>query len=288
MANERSWLLRHCIREGALPGHSQTIAYLTQCADALNGSDSCDFPPACTADHRFGSLPLGSACVDSDQCQSGECKHAPYECGTCVAPLAEGETCGGSVHCAPHLVCRSEEPPVGTCQKPPRTIPVVADGEPCSRLTFERIDCSEPTSRCLKVRDGNPVCGPRRRFGEFCGEGDCERGLACVASACAAPLSVGAPCTGDRECMYGLRCDGSTKRCATYGGEGETCGSFTDCLQGLRCDAGRCVRAAQEGQPCDASASSPPCESPLDCIRGVCKLLSADVCGSARDQRLSR
>ena len=91
--------------------------------------------------------------------------------------------------------------------------------------------------------------------------------------ACAALVTVGAPCSGvsgvGDPCTVDAFCDFQSGKCATRVAKGGACtGSSASCQDGLYCDASSkaCATAIADGQPCAAPI---PCASSI-CVNGIC------------------
>ena len=118
------------------------------------------------------------------------------------------------------------------------------------------------------VANNIPMLG---NIGDDCsGDEECNPGLICDESLCAAPGNVeeGMPCFRTAECAEGLYCDNILAACAPSGEAdlGGSCGTTGDCQAGLVCmPAGF---SGQCGQPGELDVGD-ACEGYFDCIAGL-------------------
>ena len=290
-----------CATQSALPGSGVTSATLEACASALNESP-CEFPagPPQACDFK-GSLPGGTACTDSLQCQSGLCEGQfsfnpggesdSRMCGTCQAAANIGGNCnaGGCSTGACITQDTTASMPTYTC-----TAIVQGDvGAPCDDLTAlcqTGLYCAAQTGTCTPLGTIGTPCGD----GSPGDPGGCLAPLACVGSPGAATCSSGAPgasCSYDLDCSPGLGCSASGQCVSiTWANPGEACGDAVRCLVGTCSSAGgsglprpavdggslagTCPTVVPDGQPCSGGT----CDTFSECFAGTCGLFDSAVC----------
>jgi hypothetical protein len=281
---QRSQLVGQCSLLDALPGSSFAKS-AKACADALEGwGCNLELPWACQW-FAPGTLAAGASCAEAGQCESNRCiggaacanwacpgattqiagMATASVCGTCAAVGNVGDPCfsGGYGACAAGASC-------GGASFVCIATPSGAEGSRCDGVTA-------PCDPGLVCSSTSSTCEPPLTEGESCSSsGDCAAGLDCIATTCAKPRHVGAPCneTGPSDCAPGLVCDLSTGACATltWAEPGEPCGATAACLRGS-CPAsgtatGTCPAALQAGQPCGPSNDA--CDDGLLCVDLVC------------------
>lgn len=202
----------------------------------------------------------------------------------------EGEACRRDAECSPHdagveCVVRTGSGCEGTCRRH-RLV-----GEEC--LTGGHPACAPPAV-CLLPGDGRTgVCAPPAGANQNCdvdgGRLGCPQDYRCSSGRCLPQLPAGTGCSNDADCLGGLRCEGTPKRCGggpDAGGVGAACqGSSPNnapCQRCLSCFPGQpdggglhCVAAAARGASCAAA----PCEVGSICSNGTC--LAPAATGSA-------
>ncbi len=172
------------------------------------------------------------------------------------------------------------------CEPTPGTL---ANGAPCGR----EVQCA--STQCVTKGELCGVCAEPIQAGGACTAGEeCERGLACINSACTALGTEGssctaAPCTSTLACVNGM--------CVKPVAAGAACMKMNgvdncDKLQGLYCNAMNVcqqVKLVAAGQPCGflnmeivGCASNGFCRVPMGMMSGTCIAPAAD--GAACDQ----
>lgn len=143
---------------------------------------------------EFEPGPLGAACMQNEQCQSGQC----HSEGFCTAACGAHSDCPG-MHCEGGQCLPGE----------PR-----APGTPCDGDE----QCVDGT-RCAEF-------GPSRLCATFCADG-CPMGSACVGDVCGpAGLVLGEICASNEECASGI-CAGT---CTQLCDDTNPCPGDFDCL----------------------------------------------------------
>jgi hypothetical protein len=252
-----------CQNQATLPGSGMTIAALEACASALDISP-CDEAPPPEACSFFGSLPGGSSCADSIQCQSGYCAGQQVE--TIDGPLTP-LTCGS---CAPGVVVLGPEAGAGAA----------CDNGGCQAGLF----CSPQASLCQPLEDAGARC---------CCQGVCAGPSVCdgtdgVNNTCLS-LADGGACNEDLECSPGLGCIlGECSPAVTWASAGQPCNQAVRCIFG-GCSsmdsppdggwAGTCSTFIADGQPCAVDPfSPPPCDPFSECFEGTCMPIDNETC----------
>jgi len=235
------------------PGQAYDQARADACAAALSkldclAYDATTIPVECRA---RGTLADGASCDLESQCASGQCYHAnpaSAACGVCKPFAGLGEDCSDN-NCDPSFVC---------------------------------------------VRN---QCVAKKRLGEACNSTDkpCLTMLNCIGGACVGPAGIDQPC-GDGSplpaCDFTkeLTCNAATDpgKCVPvpYANLGERCGADTSkglpifCRDGHcpgmeQLKIGACTAYATRDQACNLDL---PCESPLECLSGTCRLRDPASC----------
>jgi hypothetical protein len=231
--------------------------------------------PAC-ADAFSPRVEPGGTCSSVVSC-AGDAACAGATCpGACVARAGINAPCDVGQPCADGLYC-------GLPSR--RCLAAVDRGSPCA-LSLSGNPC-EPGSWCDATMPANPVCRAAKGRGEGCvrdeecaggarclrnrcaaglaGDGcladdDCGAILACAGGRCVEPLAPDVACAeAGPPCAEGLACTSSAgaSLCRPRLLPGAPCGPGAACDLG-RCEAGRCVRAAADGEACaDAAACLP-------------------------------
>ena len=226
IARIRARFERVCENQFALPGSGVTAASLDACAAALDASP-CELPEGLPVACDFrGSLSAGAPCMDSIQCESGQCagtasytpvgQATPFTCGTCDPLLMMGDVCVRGGFCPPGSICMTTDT---TAKVPNYTCTPISYGDVgavCDDLAAKcqlGVYCDAQTGRCAKLGGA----------GASCGETPPPPGNP---GGCIAPLS----CTGIS----------GTPTCSSGGGAGALCLYDSDCSPELGCIAGPC------------------------------------------------
>ncbi len=168
----------------------------------------------------------------------------------CEAPAASSGSCNASTNCQAGLWCDTTSTN-NSCGVPLSTGKA---GDPC---------------------DSNTPCGT---------------GLACISSACRAPVADGASCNANTDCQVGSSCDlAGTHVCRARKAKGVSCASLSagDCAAGLYCSSLAsltCVDRVALGSACGSSA---PCVETARCntTTGNCEALfsAGTTCSTGSD-----
>jgi hypothetical protein len=221
------------------------------CEELVHGNA---VPEACQPP---GTLPTGSACASSDQCQTGRCvRSSGQQCGACGEVAQAGQGCG-STPCARDLVCLN-----GTCAQRGGA------GAPCGAM-------NPPCKSGLTCRSGSCAVPVYGRAGDRCGmlgDSPCGIGLFCRSNACTPVTRAGQACdTPGMQCSTFHFCDPATRQCTAIRGArlGEACGATTLCTEGYCAGrpTGRCDARVPDGQPCMNPES---CQVGSSCQNNVC------------------
>lgn len=181
-----------------------------------------DSPPQELDQVEPGSLVLGLACTQDDQCRSGRCSSIAGARGVCV--------CNEDDDCGPGNFCNmGVDVQVNACQ------PLKADGESCAAI------------------DGGRTClGGRCSWGRCYTPGGAAMGETCYVDAACAKGKCSSidgtkgqcVCKDDPDCGAGFWCDAGldTKlnACKRKLDKGEVCGKVGDINVGHRCKSGKC------------------------------------------------
>ena len=186
-------------------------------------------------------LPAGSACLASNDCQSGlRCAtDAMGMNGKCATYGTAGAPCSpGAVACAGGFYCDTASK---TC-KPQRE-----RGAACTGLS----DCKSGLG-CVGHLPQMPgsmgTCGPLLDAGQACVPGSvgCPGDMPCdpATRTCKARGTAGASCVSDNDCDLASYCDGATKKCAAWVVYGAAC---TPAIGGSSdpCAIGSCENASK-------------------------------------------
>jgi hypothetical protein len=210
--------------------------------------DEC--PGKCSA-----LLAAGDPCKKSDQCENGlMCT----DDGTCAAPVAEGDACGGDVggSCAPGMSCIGEDTETskpGTCRATSDLFKAKLN-DPCD---YDSGMLCEADLSCIASRNGVAVsltCAERVGSGDACHFGaptQCPDGEYCdadintgvVEGQCHALPKAGDACVdipGSGSCSAGLICDVDQK-CHPVNRLGQPCVSDDGCAS-ERCVSSKCAK----------------------------------------------
>jgi hypothetical protein len=233
-----------CDAELSALGTGATSAALASCGGALSQL-GCAMSPTTWPSQCFvaGSLPNGSNCQFSSQCQSTYCNPTSAFCGTCADRVAAGGNCLPyedlrSVGCGPGLLCTHSD----TCEPP------LAAGAPCQQGGRQ---CDPPLA-CLQM-GSNFVC--------------------------AQPLAIGgSPCDAYFDtCAGNAWCDVSSRTCTAATGLsigtacdtlGDPCGAGEYCKPTDGGTMGVCAADLPVGSPC---GGVDVCVPPAACVNGVCQ-----------------
>lgn len=179
-------------------------------------------------------------------------------------PSPDGASCALGAECAGKF-CKRDRAACGVCSRLP------AAGEAC----LSNILCGGDLV-CIHGR-----CSKRPRLGESCSNtSDCLGESSCFKGKCAVPAKIGQPCDflGEtaRDCGKGLTCN-AENRCVRprWVNVGGTCNLESLCTGGATCIGDQCVRKGAERESCGGIH---PCQTPLQCIDGVCTRLDRARC----------
>jgi hypothetical protein len=272
-ARERARFVQVCTGYASLPGSEITGQELDACATAIQAAGCAGslLPAACDL---VGSLPTGTPCNESFQCQGGVCFQAAVAgdaassdsvCGQCVAVATLGQPCTGN--CATGTVC-DESLATPTCV----AVTQVGSGAACDGV---KTVCSAGL-----FCGASGTCAAFHTSGESCAQAVCAAPLVCASATqtCEAPGASGAACDNDSDCTAGLGCSSQTSTCGpvTWASAGQPCGDLTRCLVGA-CE-GACPTVIADGQPCTLSDVSSTCDVFAKCAGGTCVFGDDDVC----------
>jgi hypothetical protein len=280
-----------CQNAVALPGSGLTAQVLSDCISAAQ-SPWCDIDTStvlgCSAP---GSLPGGSPCSASVQCQSGTCLAGVFPigssgtppCGTCTPVIANGQPCGRGETCGPGSACTY-----------PLTCVAIASGTEGAHCDANAALCN-PGLYC----NASGMCTPFGSQGEPCVTNTtdtntvCAPSLRCVpgsqdrtSGTCRSRSAAGGPCQQDDDCAAGFSCDAnSTCIPWVWVGPGQPCDAAPAvCLVGGCTTAGptgtptTCPTVIPDGQACDPSDRSSTCDVLSSCVNGRCTLANSFAC----------
>jgi hypothetical protein len=236
--------------------------------------------PACFTEGKRGT---GVACAYPSNCQSGVCSGGLTVCGTCAAPLADGQACGtaGGV-CPPGDFCH---PQTRVCT-PKSAITYAAVGQPCDLGAAQVVGCTGDLL-CIAGTSGGTAgtCTPAPGVGQPCATAGfsasiCAAGTVCSAATsgiCMVPGACGAA-TCDATSFCGLADGGMA--CLPRPSLGQSCSDPTlgskPCVAPAVCGAGGlCVVEGKTGESCD---DTHPCVQLLNCTAGQCAPLGTAAC----------
>lgn len=221
------------------------------CSDILAGIN----PSEC--DPQPGTIAVGAACGDDNQCVSAFCSvPSGKTCGTCATAPAAGAACVNN-RCPHGLTCvGGDTAATNTCVKPATVGQACSTTQPCTGV----LSCYQ--QKCVTGGDAGADCDP----------------LAITTP----------PCNG----LAGVVCDGATKKCTelTLAAAGGACGivdsKFVLCQAGNYCKTagsaafmGTCAPQAAEGGGCNTDpAKGPSCLAPAKCDTGVCRVADPSTC----------
>jgi hypothetical protein len=220
------------------------------CIDAY-ASFGCDessmnvAPAAC--DEAFkGTVPVGGACVSTQQCASSTCDltgcNGTAACclGTCVAArvtVAEGGACGLDATCATGTFCDFASGGTSTCKR--------RGG--AGTVCVSSLTCAAGLTCVTSAGTTTRACGAFALTGEDCQrtDGACDaRADFCDPSTneCVPRGLPGADCiaTNVTSCLPYARCEPLTLKCVARGALGAACAQGSDCASG-QCTNGACV-----------------------------------------------
>jgi hypothetical protein len=268
-------------------GSLQTVDDLVACAETWAGHP-CELArmgirPECLTP---GSLPVGTPCAVSSQCESRYCAYDTTnpDCRRCKQRALRDGACDAMTECPPFQTCRN-----GTC------VTLIADrGVPLDAPCSEQLLMCGIGLVCLAdPASGSTRCRPLPDIGESCMNAlPCAAGV-CDAGTCIALPSAGQPCHRWLDeyfvCAEGLYCDerGGAPRCTARKAAGESC-SPTDfelngaqlvqieCAAGLFCDCanvagcvGTCRKKRWAGEDC--AQANTRCAAGTTCEAGICR-----------------
>jgi hypothetical protein len=242
-------LMPVCALELAAPGTSASTATLTACAAAMSRQTCAEALTAAAPECLLpGTLPNGTGCEFSSQCQSSFCSttsNDPNPCGTCQPRVGVGGRCEqrGDLRfeaCDRGLVCTS-----AGCAQP------VPKGGSCSRLIDHQ--CAPPLV-CLQGS-----CSEAIPVGSACYDRDQCAGDAYCQNLNTGGLLIGSICTALIYAPPGAVCD-----------TGRWCSAGSNCkdASGMYASVGTCVAVAPDGTTCTAGSD---CTIPATCSNGICK-----------------
>jgi len=216
-----------------------------------------------------GTMPIGSACNQDEECHLGWCSVEETCPGLCVEYKNPSESCNKeSDKCSPGSYCSS----LGSCFK----ITEVSSGDPC-RLDS---DCNR-ASYCYKqnLSDEIGTCFNSRKLGESCSsDSACVPGSGCINSVCSeAGISnvAGTTCDdieGSVKCNIFSKLECSPqKTCQMFPEKGQQCSNL--CEKTLYCnDFSLCESLLSEESSC---VDDSQCAT-FNCKDGKCKINDCD------------
>ncbi|HSK75320.1 MAG TPA: membrane dipeptidase [Thermoanaerobaculia bacterium] len=179
-------------------------------------------PPVQLDEVAPGSLALGLACTNDDQCGSGRCSSIVGARGVCVCN--EDDDCGAGNFCNMGVDLQ-----VNACQ------PLKADGESCAAIDGGRT-----------CRGGRCAWGRCYTRGAVAMGGTCYVDDACAQGKCSSIDGTRGRCVckEDSDCGAGFWCDKgldlNVNSCKRKLSRGEICGKVGDINVGHRCRSGSC------------------------------------------------
>jgi hypothetical protein len=267
-------------------GSLQTVDDLVACAETWAGHP-CELArkgirPECLTP---GSLPVGTPCAVSSQCESLYCAYTENPgCRRCKQRALRDGACNAMTDCPLLQTCRD-----GTC------VTLIADrGVPLDAPCSEQLLMCGIGLACLAdAASGQTHCRPLPTVGESCMNAlPCAAGV-CDAGTCVALPNAGQPCHRWLDdyfvCAEGLYCDerGAAPTCTARKAAGESC-SPTDfelkgaqlvqieCAAGLFCDCanmagcvGTCRAKRWAGEDC--AQANTACATGTTCEAGICR-----------------
>lgn len=240
-----------CEIAGTAPSSGSTIARVNACAGEVPGWKCSDLiygendPPDCVA--AAGSLPNGSPCGVSAQCQSSWCGHSVGSaCGTCAPTPQPGAPCTFGFQCPAGLSCYSGE---------------------CAAHVLLGGQCSA-TQPC----DDGLVC-----VSGVCTAEASSLGAACNPLGAGCDLYAGLACNATSNTCQTIQLVPGGEACGIVGAQAQ------DCVTGS-CVRGACVPEAALGAACDIT-NVQPCISFGECIvttdggtMGTCRIPGSTSC----------
>ena len=242
-------------------------------------SAACGRSGTCGAPARLRCVapaPLGSPCVQQDQCGLGA--YCDTASGRCEPLPIVGSPCAEGVYCAEGLACTLDG---AVCQ------PLPGEGEPCALVEAGPIGCAAGLACVYGDGQRETLCGPPPTAGEPCAAGGgCAEGLACAFEGqdnlCRAPRPPGSHCGSDANCVAGTHCDFGSGRCRPHYSLGQACRVGNECGPVGAClpsEGGlACAPLPQEGDGCLLGCASPfACvleRDALACYPALCALVS--------------
>lgn len=240
-----------CAPYVGLSGSSWTVDRLRTCTAGYTSATCADYfdpagPAACSP--QPGKLASGTACANSNQCQSGFCTAALNGCGTCAVPAKSGEACSPTKLCALGLTCAG-----GKCAA------YGAVGATCgNNLAACQTGLYCKTNVCAAQLAAGDTCNPASAVTE------CNpiQGLFCN--------------TASRKCeVYKLGAAGEA--CGTVMGSTVLCDTGGYCT-GAGTGTRKCAAAAKDGQPCGPTSAGETCEDPAICTGAKCGVFNPTTC----------
>ena len=263
--SQRDAFIAYCNEIGGAPGASGFASQVDTCTSKLD-------PSTCSAISCSirGTLPGGTACANSVQCQSGQCSvtgtsnpTSELQCGTCDPVAPQGSDCTNAV-CDPGFYCNTTSKQC-TAQ--------VAQGGACTSGN----ECSTG----LLCDTQSKTCVPPPTKGQACSV-QCAAPYACINSVCADRVPAGGSCPTGNECQSGLTCNFQTHLCETVpvAKAGEACGfinnQYIQCDSTLVCANGTCAAPKQQGATC--VVGNHECALNLVCVSGTCQVPDFSSC----------
>ncbi|HEY8088867.1 MAG TPA: hypothetical protein VIF09_13500 [Polyangiaceae bacterium] len=233
------------------PGANETPGFIEACSAATAGGSCNDLfdgvvPHDCQSP-QAGALADGSACGESTQCASLDCrKPTGSYCGTCVTPAQAGKSCA-SADCAAGLQCMSDSV--------------------CRALAAQGASCSA-TQHC--------------QFPLVCKSGTCSTpeglGASCSSTSSTCDSTIGLVCDPQTQKCVAATLVSPGYACGVVSGKPMTCSSGALCKFPSSSSAtGKCVAAAADGASCNVT-TGPSCEGPAYCNGGVCRMPDPAAC----------
>lgn len=242
------------------------------------------FGDACT-----GSKSTVDTCVDDDA-QTGykvlECNKTPGS-GKCESHFRDVfERFGAKCDASKTQVDPCDSTHMGCIQHKCQFIRREGDKCDSDEQCAEQSRCDVNTKRCVGIQElgeCSTVAATYKKdqctFGYYCGTYVDEEGY--IKDGCVPKLQVGATCSRDDQCLYGVcSTSGTTKQCtADTPGNGATCdpAAAKPCKDGYFCNGAdkKCKEWQAAGASCTAHAQ---CVDGTSCVGGKCTKNSALTC----------
>jgi len=216
------------------------------CLRILSGASCTEVPDMQPCLDTFqGTIANGGACLEDQECVSGNCNTGPCTAaccpGTCQARIALGQRCDAEgAFCEEGAFCKTD-PQTGasTCVAP------IALGQPCVRGVDQ---CEAPGSCLPGAVLSKFTCIRLPRAGQPCPAGVCAAAADyCdrTTETCLPRIAVGESCAKG-SCVRYASCNPTTLKCVERAAGGGSCGAAILCVGGLSCQDGTCVSASDE------------------------------------------